>query len=247
MPIANTVLTKTEFEYLQQNITDQYNVIASAGTMAETGLHYVVLLQVDAPEVDLIDPFALQVTRSESLSDPKYFLGAVSALNNHAITRSALAIATVGTQSAKLNAYFENNGDRILVTTEYAALTALTGITIDPCYVIDPVPTPTNCAPSLIGDGTAWVIGPAPAYVASVAGTAGVAFSYIMQAVGTLPIVYTITTAVGQTGIGAAGIAFDAVHTIAGANPVAGTYTLTLNATNGSGTTAKALTIVIAP
>ena len=95
MPIANTVLTKTEFEYLQQNITDQYNVIASAGVLAETGLHYVVLLQVDAPEVDLIDPFALQVTRSESLSDPKYFLGVVSAMDNHAITRSALAIATI--------------------------------------------------------------------------------------------------------------------------------------------------------
>jgi len=135
MPIANTVLTKTEFEYLQQNITDQYNVIASAGVLAETGLHYVVLLQVDAPEVDLIDPFALQVTRSESLSDPKYFLGVVSAMDNHAITRSALAIATVGTQSAKLNAYLENGGNHIMVSQEYADLALLTGITIDPTYI----------------------------------------------------------------------------------------------------------------
>jgi hypothetical protein len=135
MPIANTVLTKTEFEYLQQNITDQYVITSSAGVLAETGLHYVVLLQVDAPEVDLIDSFALQVSRSESLNDPKYFLGVVSALNNHAITRSPLAIATVGTQSAKLNAYLDNGGNHILVSQEYIDLSLITGITIDPTYL----------------------------------------------------------------------------------------------------------------
>lgn len=226
MPIANTPLTKAQFEFLQDNITDQVTTVEQAGTIAQSGLHYVVLLQVDAPEVDLVTPFFFQLQRSESLAATSNWIPVVAALNNHAILRGAPA---TGTPSERLNAYLENGGDRILVSQDYANLSAEAGFIVDPCN-IDPG-TSAGCEPGFTSALTA-------------AGTNGNPFSYTLTAVGTPTITFTVTTGTGQTGL-PSGITFNGINTISGTHVGTGVFTVTMTATNGVGATSKTLTITI--
>ena len=127
MPITNNVLTAEEFTYLQQNITDQVATVAESTTLALSGLHYVVLLQVDAPEVDLIQPFYDQVGRMDGLQGNSNWVSTVAALNLHAVTRGTSDNGT--TLSTRLNLYLSDNS--ILVSQTYATLSAAAGFTID--------------------------------------------------------------------------------------------------------------------
>ncbi len=225
MPIANTPLSKEEFQFLQQNITDQIETVELAGTIAQSGLHYVVLLQVDAPEVDLVQPFFFQLNRSEGLAATSNWLPAVAALNNHAIVRGG---PSTGTPSERLNAYLDNDGDRILVTQEYANLTAATGIIIDPC----------NIEP---GDASGCTPGITSALAAE--GSTGSPFTYTITAVGTAVITFAITLPGGLTGLSVNASTGDITGTPAGS---LGVYNITLTATNSLGSDEKTLVFTLA-
>lgn len=224
MPIANTPLTKAQFEFLQDNITDQVTAVTLAGTIAQSGLHYVVLLQVDAPEVDLVNPMFFQMQRSEALAAYTNWLPAVAALNTHAITRGA---SSSGTVSERLNQYLENNGDRILVSQTYANMSIQAGFTIDPCN-IDPG-TSAGCIPGITSALTA-------------TGSTSSAFSYTITALGTPTITYGMTLPSGLTGL--------SVNTSSGAisgTPVGtpGNFNITITATNTSGAASKTLVFTL--
>ena len=126
MPISNTVLTKTEFEYLADNITQQVLSVGEASGLAQSGLHYVVMLQVDAPEVDLVSPFNDQLGRMENLNLTNNWIAVTAALNSHGATRGAVQ---TGTLSDRLNAYF--TAKSIEVSQTYVTVSALAGFVID--------------------------------------------------------------------------------------------------------------------
>ena len=222
MPIANTPLNKAQFEFLQQNITDQQVTADIVGTIAQSGLHYVVLLQVDAPEIDLVNPFADQFTRVEGLGNDSNFTTVVGHLNTHAATRGS---SGTGTLTDKLNAYLENGGNRILVSSRYASLSAQAGFIIDPCY-IDPGDD-SSCLPGVTSSLTeTW-------------SRSGAAFSYTITAVGKLPITYNATSL-------PAGLSF-ATPVISGTVALGGIYNITLTATNSLGATTKTLVLTVVP
>lgn len=224
MPIANTPLTKTQFEFLQQNITDQVDTVTEAGLIAQSGLHYVVLLQVDAPEVDLVNPFFFQLQRTEALSAPTNWIPVVASLNSHAVTRGA---GSTGTLSERLNQYLENGGNRILVSQVYANLSLQAGFIIDPCN-IDPG-TSGSCLPGITSDLTA-------------TGSLSAPFSYFITAVGTPTMAYSITLPLGLTGLSANSVTGEITGTPVGA---IGVYNITITATNGVGATSKTLVFTL--
>lgn len=206
MPITNTPLSKDQFEYLQQNITDQVSTVGQAGVLAQSGLHFVVLLQVDAPEVDLVNPFFNQLQLMEGLDNTANWIAITNALNQHVILRGT---AAVGTVSDRLNAYL--SGHAILVTQEYANLSLLAGYTIDVCN-IDPGTTAT--CPAVIDSAL------------TASGVHSTSFSYTITAKGALPITF------GATGLGPTGLSFS-VDTISGTlTATPGQYAITLSAFN---------------
>src|SRR5258708_34456400 len=107
MPIVNTVLTAAQFSFLQNNITQQYNQVSGIDAIALSGLHYVASLSIDAPEVDLVNPFADQLARVDSLSSTSVFLPVVGALNNHCVNRGT---PVSGTIAQRFNVYLTNTG-----------------------------------------------------------------------------------------------------------------------------------------
>lgn len=220
MPIANIPLSKDQFEFLQQNITDQVTAATEVGTLALSGLHFVVLLQVDAPEVDLVNPFFAQLQRSEALNQASNWIPVVTSLNNHAILRGA---PSTGSLSARLNAYLENGGNRILVTPEYFSLSAQAGYDIDTCY-LQPGDA-AGCLPGITSPLTA-------------SGNVGVFFSYTITAVGTLPITF------GASGL-PSWLTFDNVNTLSGTPPSSGVFSPTITATNTLGAASHVLTITV--
>jgi len=229
MPIANVVLTKEQFEYLQQNITDQYTVANLASIYAQSGLHYVVLLQVDAPEVDLVNPFYAQLQRMDGLGVEENWTQIVAQLNTHAALRGATG---TGSLTEKLNAYLENGGNRILVTTTYATISAAAGFTIDPCY-IDPGAAPA-CLPGFTCES-------------SMALAVGVLMTpFTLTAVGTLPITFSVPnpylslTNALPTGLSLVGDVIQGTP----AGP-AGTYTTVIQATNSVGSSVKTFTFTL--
>lgn len=226
MPIANIALTKDQFEFLQQNITDQVAAVSQAGVLAQSGLHFVVLLQVDAPEVDLVNPFFFQLQRSEALNATTTWIPAVAALNTHAITRGA---SQTGTISDRLNQYLENGGNRILVSSEYAVLSALAGFTIDPCH-IDPG-NASGCLPGITSALTA-------------TGHLLTPFDYFITAVGSLPITYGMTLPAGLTGLTVDTSTGEITGTPAG---VSANYNITITATNVFGAASATLVFSLFP
>lgn len=224
MPIANTPLTKAQFEFLQQNITDQIDTVTEAGIIAQSGLHYVVLLQVDAPEVDLVNPFFFQLQRTEALSAATNWIPVVSSLNSHAITRGA---GSTGTLSERLNQYLENGGNRILVSQAYANLSAQAGFIVDPCN-IDPG-TAGSCLPGITSDLTA-------------TGSLSAPFSYFITAVGTPTISYGMTLPGGLTGLSVNSVTGEITGTPVGS---VGVYNITITATNSVGATSKTLVFTL--
>lgn len=218
MPISNTPLTKAQFEYLQQNITDVYNTIKSAGAIAQSGLQYVVNLQVAAPEVDLIIPFAQQLTRVDGLDSASNFTGIVAALNLHVITRGA---TTNGTLSERLNGdYLDNNGDPILVTAQYASISGQAGFVIDPYYIDPTVVITLSTMP---------------------AGTVSVSYSQtVTTSGGTSPKYFQ------EMGIVPTGLALNQSSGVLSGTPTtAGTYNFTITVTDAIGSMASKNYVVV--
>ena len=128
MPIENTPLTPVQFDYLQRNITSQSDQYSESSDLAQSGLQFVVLLQVIAPEVDLVTPFADHLVNIENLETDSNFTAVVASLNLHAIDRGTTATATDSLDS-RLNRYLSDNG--ILVTQVYARISSGAGFLID--------------------------------------------------------------------------------------------------------------------
>jgi hypothetical protein len=128
MPIENIPLSPTQFDLLQLNITLQSEKYLEAGELAQSGLQYVVLLQVIAPEVDLVTPFANHLINIEGTDSDSTFTAVVSALNLHAIDRGTIAGPT-DSLDTRLNRYLSDNG--ICVTSTYARISSGAGFIID--------------------------------------------------------------------------------------------------------------------
>lgn len=131
MAIPNTPLTGPEFEYLADNIVAQVEAVGSGEGLAQSGLHYIVLLQVDAPEVDLVNPFNDQLQKMENINSYSNWVQVVAALNAHGATRGAVQTGTI---SDRLNAYFTS--ESICVSQTYADISLLTGYTIDGSHIV---------------------------------------------------------------------------------------------------------------
>jgi hypothetical protein len=128
MPIPNTPITPSQFDFLQQNITDQSAQFAEASALALSGLQFVVDMNVIAPEVDLINAFNAHFTGLESLDSVANFIQVVAQLNQHVINRGTTFLPT-DTFSSRLNRYLSDNG--LLVTQTYATISSGGGFFID--------------------------------------------------------------------------------------------------------------------
>jgi len=128
MPIENTPLDPIQYDFLQQNITDQSSKYDEAGSLAQSGLEFVVLLQKIPCEVDLVNPFADHLLNIEGTNSDSTFSAVTSALNNHVIDRGTTQ--QVGdTLDTRLNRYLSNNS--ILVTERFARISSGAGFIID--------------------------------------------------------------------------------------------------------------------
>jgi hypothetical protein len=221
MPIANTPLTAAQFEALQQNITDAYNAIKQAGVIAQSGLQYVVNLQVAAPEVDLVVPFFQQYVRVDGLNSASNFTTIVAALNLHAINRGASA---TGTLSDRLNEYFARTDSAVrgpvLVTQDFANISAQAGFNIDTGN-IDPTVVITTLTLPNASNGV-----PYTHTVVTTGGTAPVLFNYS----GHLPTGFSLNQASGV---------------ITGTCSTNGTYAFTITAEDSIGGTASVDYVVV--
>jgi hypothetical protein len=128
MPIVNIPVTPVQFDYLQRNITAQSEQFFDADNLAQSGLQFVVLMQVIAPEVDLVNPFANHLVGMENLNQDSNFTAVVSSLNLHAINRGT-TLGPTDTLNTRLNRYLSDNG--ILVTQTYARISSGAGFLID--------------------------------------------------------------------------------------------------------------------
>jgi len=128
MPIPNVTVTPAEFEWLQQNVSDQADVMQTVSAIAYSGLQYVVLLQVVTPEVDLVTPSHSQYQASSSFNSDSNFTSWVTSLNMHVIDRGTTLLAT-DTTSTRLNRWLGDN--TVQVTQTYARISSGAGFYID--------------------------------------------------------------------------------------------------------------------
>ena len=133
MPIPNVTVTPAEFTWLQQNVSDQADVMQTVSAIAYSGLQYVVLLQVVTPEVDLVTPSHSQYQASSSFNSDSNFTSWVTSLNMHVIDRGTTLEAT-DTTSTRLNRWlFGNDVD---VTQTYARISSGAGFYIDAANIL---------------------------------------------------------------------------------------------------------------
>lgn len=128
MPIANTPLTPAQFDFLQQNITDQSLTQDEAAALAQSGLQFVVLLQEIPPEVDLVNAFADHLINIEGLNTDSNYTAVVASLNLHAINRGTVA-GPSDTFNTRLNTWLSDNS--VLVSQRYARISSGAGFIID--------------------------------------------------------------------------------------------------------------------
>jgi hypothetical protein len=132
MAIPNVVLSKTQFEYLANNIVNQTYAVASGADIAQTGLDYVVQLDDAAPSVDLVNPLYDHMVRMDGVAVDNIWAAVCTSLNTHAINR--YDPTATGTVSTRLNAYFANKS--IQVPQKYADLSEIGGFVIDGDYIL---------------------------------------------------------------------------------------------------------------
>lgn len=209
MPIANVVLTKAQFQYLQENITDVYHTIQRASVIAQSGLQYVVSLTIAAPEVDLVVPFNQQLTRIDGFDSASNFTTIAAQLNLHAINRGGTATGSV---SDRLNEYLDTHD--ILVSQDYANISAQAGFNINTAN-IDPTLVITKLSLPAGTNGVAY-----SQTVTTSGGTGAVQFI----ALGQLPTSLALNQSSGL---------------ISGTPTVSGTYVFSIQAEDSIGAVAK--------
>lgn len=128
MAIPNVTVSPAEFTWLQQNLSDQADVMQTVSTIAYSGLQYVVLLQVVAPEVDLVTPAHANYQTASSFNSDSNFTAWATALNTHVIDRGTTLLAT-DTTSTRLNRWLSDNS--VLVTQTFARISSGAGFYID--------------------------------------------------------------------------------------------------------------------
>lgn len=128
MPIADITLTPTQFDFLQENLSQQADQQLVISALAQSGLQFVVELQVIAPEVDLVNPFASHLLGIENLDSTSNFTQVVSSMNNHVIARGTTLLPG-DTLSDRLNRWLSDNG--VIVTQTYARLSSGAGFIVD--------------------------------------------------------------------------------------------------------------------
>jgi hypothetical protein len=133
MPIPNVTVTGDEFTWLQQNVSDQADVMQTVSAIAYSGLQYVVLLQVVTPEVDLVTPSHSQYQSSSSFNSDSNFTSWVTSLNMHVIDRGTTLLAT-DTTSTRLNRWL--SGEGVQVTQTYARISSGAGFYIDSANIL---------------------------------------------------------------------------------------------------------------
>ena len=130
MPIPNVTVTPAEFTWLQQNVSDQADVMQTVSAIAYSGLQYVVLLQVVTPEVDLVTPSHSQYQASSSFNSDSNFTSWVTSLNMHVIDRGTTLEAT-DTTSTRLNRWLSTQAPPVKVTQTYARISSGAGFYIN--------------------------------------------------------------------------------------------------------------------
>lgn len=132
MPIPNVTVSPATFEALQSNITAQSNQFTNAASLAHSGLDIVLVIDVEAPEIDLLSPFANHFLNLESFNSTSQFTQVVTSLNLHVINRGT--VANVGeTLSSRLNRWLSSNG--VTVTQVYANISSGAGFIVDPANI----------------------------------------------------------------------------------------------------------------
>jgi nucleoside diphosphate kinase len=135
MPIPNTPITPSQFDYLERNISAQADQFTVISAIAQSGLQYVVDTNVIAPEVDLVNAFYAHYVGMESFNSVTNFVQVASQLNLHVINRGTVFQPT-DTLSTRLNRYLSDNG--LTVTRTYATISSGGGFFIDDPANIDP-------------------------------------------------------------------------------------------------------------
>lgn len=128
MPIEDIPLSATDFDFLQQNITDQSFKFDESSGLAQSGLQFVVLLQKIPCEVDLVTPYANHLINIEGLETDSNFTSVTASLNTHVISRGT-TLGPTDTLNTRLNRYLSDNS--IMVTQRYARISSGAGFFID--------------------------------------------------------------------------------------------------------------------
>jgi hypothetical protein len=142
MPIPQKTVTPTQFDALQNNITNQRAQFLEASDLAESGLTLVAQLDEVAPSVDLVASFAAHFTNLEQFDSTANFVTACQALNNHLINRGTTQQAG-DNANTRLNRWLAG-GERVnevdltpvQVTQTYADLSAAAGFTIEASNIL---------------------------------------------------------------------------------------------------------------
>ena len=155
MPIPNTVLTAAQFEFLANNVTSQLENVSTTGAIALSGLNYLIDLDIDAPEVDLVNPLYDQMTRMDAFgSTYSNWTAVATALNLHGINRGT---AVSGTLSDRLNLYFDD--ESIVVPYVYAQISAAAGFVIQYLYITTTIASVTPATGSTAGGESVTIVG----------------------------------------------------------------------------------------
>ena len=134
MAIPNVTVTSAQFTWMQQNLSDQSDVMQTVSTIAYSGLQYVVLLQTIAPEVDLVTPCYANYQGASSFNSDSNFTSWATALNTHVIDRGT-TLGAIDTTSTRLNRWLSTQVPPVLVTATYARISSGAGFYIDPANI----------------------------------------------------------------------------------------------------------------
>jgi hypothetical protein len=137
MAIPTTPISGAQFVYLQNNISQQADALPVVADIAESGLNYVVVLNITIPELDLLTPFYVQYVSMSQLDTINNFSQVVTALNQHVVNRGTTLLPG-DTLSERLNRWFDNNGfgvGLLNVTQTYQRLSSGVGYLIENQYV----------------------------------------------------------------------------------------------------------------
>lgn len=121
-----SVLPKETYETIATNITTARDNLINSVSVFYDNVEAIVLLDDVQQTLDLLEPMYSAYTVSDtSLRSIYLYQTAISALNNHVITRGGYA---------DINAYFL--AESVQVSSTFAELSGMAGFDIDVAYII---------------------------------------------------------------------------------------------------------------